>query len=67
MDMDAVHLESKHDIDLMPHNQEVNPPASPNLEAKQVLSDPGDTKILEDNPEEEMHNISFNESQHKFV
>jgi len=50
------------DIDLMPYYQEVDPLASPDLEAEQVPSDQGDTEILGDNPEEEMNNISFDES-----
>ena len=43
MDMDVVKLELDHDIDLMPQNQEVTPPTSPDLEAEQVPSDQGDT------------------------
>ena len=50
------------DIDLMPYHQEVNPLTSLELEAEKVPSDQGDTKILGDNPEEAMHNISFDES-----
>ena len=61
MDMDRVQLEPDQDIDLMPQNKEFTPPASPDPEAQQVPSDQGDTKILEDNPEAEMHNISFDE------
>lgn len=59
MDTNMVKPESDQDIDLMPRNQEVTPPASPNPEAEQVPSDRGDTKILEDNPEVKMHNISL--------
>jgi len=51
----------------MPQHQEVNPPASPDLEAEQVPSDQGDTEILGDNSEGEMHNISFDESHHRVV
>ena len=51
----------------MPQNQEVTPPASPDLEAKQVPRDQGDIKILEYNLEAEMHNISFDESQNRVV
>jgi len=54
-------------IDLMPHHQEVDPLASSNLEAEQVLSDQGDTEILGENLEGEMHDISFDESQHRVV
>lgn len=54
-------------MELMPYNQEVNPLASPDPEAKQFLSDQGDSEILQDNLEEVMHNISFNESHHRFV
>ena len=46
----------------MPQNQEVTPPASLDPYIEQVLSDQGDTEILEDNLEPEMHNISFDES-----
>lgn len=67
MDREMEHLESKQDIDLMPYNQEVNPPSSPNLEAEKVISDQGDIKILEDNLEAEFHNISFDESHHRVV
>ena len=51
----------------MPHHQEVDPPASLHLEDEQVPSDQGDTKILLDMLEGEMHNISFDESQHRVV
>ena len=51
----------------MPHHQEVYPPASLHLEDEKVPSDQGDTKILGDQLEGEMHNISFDESQHRFV
>lgn len=44
-------LELEKDIDLMPYHQEVDPLASPDLEAKQVLSDQGDIEILGDNSE----------------
>lgn len=54
--------ESEQDIDLMPYNQEVDPQASLDLKAEQVLSDQGDIEILEDNPKVDMHNISFDES-----
>lgn len=51
----------------MPQNQEVTPLNSPNLEAEQVSSDQGDIKILKDNLEAVMHNIYFNELQHRVV
>ena len=51
----------------MPHRQEVDPPASLDLEVEQVPSDQDDTEILGDQPEGEMHNISFDESQHRVV
>lgn len=47
MDMEQPELEQ--DIDLMPYTQEVNPPASLYLEVEKILSDQGDTEILEDN------------------
>jgi len=51
----------------MPHHQEFDPPSSPDPEAKQVPSDQGDTEILGDNLKGEMHNISFDESQHRVM
>ena len=54
-------------IDLMPYHQEVDPPSSLDSKAKKVPSDQGDTEILGDNPEGDMHNISFDESQHRVV
>jgi len=59
--------ELEQDVELMPYNQEVNPPTSPDLEVDQVLCDQGDTQILGDNMEVEMHNISFDVSQHRVV
>ena len=65
--MEMEQLESEQDIDLMPYNQVIDPLDSTNPEAEQVLSDQGDTEILEDNPEVEMHNISFDKLQHRVV
>lgn len=48
----------------MPKDQEVTPP---DPGAEQVLSVQGDIEILEDNPEANVHNISFDESQHRVV
>lgn len=59
--------ELEQEIDLMPHHQEVDPLDSADLEVKQVPHDQGDTKILGENDEGEMHNISFDESQHTAV
>lgn len=67
MDTEMEQPELEKDINLMPYHQEVKPPASPDPEVEQVLSDQGDTKILGDNPEEEMHNISFNELHNRVV
>lgn len=67
MDTDMVQPELDKDVDLMPQNQEVTPLASPDLEANKVSSDQGDSKILEDNMEAKMHNIYFDESQHRIV
>jgi len=64
MDTNVLQPESEQDIDLMPHNQEVTPSSSPNPEVEKVPNDQGDTKIVEDNPKAEMHNMSFDESQH---
>ncbi len=49
----------------MPKGLEVTPLDSSDLGVEQVPSDQGDTKILGDNSEEEMHNISFDESQYR--
>lgn len=62
-----VHPELDQDIDLMPKNQMITPLASPDTEVEQVPSDQGDTKILKDNLEADVHDISFNESQHKVM
>lgn len=67
MDTDVFQLELDQDIGLMPRNQEVPPPASPDLGTEKVPSDQGDNEILEDNPEVDTHNISLNESQHRVV
>ena len=55
----------EQDTDLMPHHKEVDSPASMHLEEEKVLDDQGGTEILGDQPEEEMQNISFDESQHR--
>ena len=67
MDTDVVQLEQDQDTNLMPKDQNVTPLASPNPRAKKVPSDQGDTEILEDNLEENEHNISFNKSQHRVL
>ena len=67
MDTNVVQPELDLDIELMPKNQEVTPPASPDPEAKKFPSNQGDTEILEDNLEVDVHNISFEESQHIVV
>ena len=59
--------ELEQDIDLMPYHQEFEPPGSLDLEAEQVPSNQGDTEILVDNLEGEMHNIPFDESHHRVV
>lgn len=55
------------DIDPMPRNEEVSPLASPNQDVKQVPSIQGDTKILDDSLEVDMHNISFDVPQHRVL
>jgi len=55
----------EQEIDLMPYHQVVDPTASSDPEVEQVPRNQGDIEILRDNPEEEMHNISFDESQHR--
>lgn len=67
MDTNMGQLELEKDINIMPYNQEVDPLASPDWNAKQVPSNQGDTEILGDNPKEKMHNMSFDESQHRVV
>lgn len=59
--------ELEQDIELMPHHQGFNPLASLHLEDEQVPSDQGDTEILGDQLEGEMHNISFAKSQNRVV
>lgn len=59
--------ELEQDIYLISYHQEVDPPASLDLEAEQVPSDQADTEILGDNPKGEMHNISFDEAKHRVV
>jgi len=51
----------------MPHHNEVHSPTSMHLDDEEVSNDQGGTEILADQPEEEMHNISFDESQHRVV
>ena len=51
----------------MHYHQEVDPLASPDLEVERVPRNQGDTEILGDNLEEEMHNILVDESQHRVV
>jgi len=53
--------EFEQEFYLMPHHQEVNSPASPHQEEEKVPSEQGD------NPMGEMHNISFDASQHRVV
>lgn len=59
--------ELEKDIKLMPYHQEVNLPPSLDSEEEQVPRNQGDTERLADNLEEEMHNISFDKSQHRVV
>ena len=54
--------ELEQDIDLMTYHQEVDLLASLDLEVEKVPRNQGDTKILGDNSEEDMHNISFDKS-----
>jgi len=49
----------------MPHHKEVDSPASMHLADEKYMNDQGGTDILGDQLEEEMHNISFDESQHR--
>jgi len=51
----------------MPHHKEVDPPTSMHSKEEKVLVDQGGTKILGDHLEEEMHNVSFDKSQHRVV
>lgn len=65
MNMEQQELEK--DINLMPHHQVVDLLASPDLEVEQDPSGQADTQILGNNSEGEMHNVSFDKSQHRFV
>ena len=57
----------EQDNNLMPHHREVDSPASMHPDDEQVSNEQGGTKILGDKQEEEMHTISFDESQHRVV
>jgi len=59
--------ELEQDTNLMPYHQEVDLPTSPHPDDEKVSSDWGGTKILRDQLEGEMRNISFNETQHRVV
>lgn len=59
--------ELEEDINLLHYHQEVEPTASLDPEVEQVPCNHGDTEILGDNPKEQMHNISFDESHHRVV
>lgn len=65
MDMEQQELEQE--INLMPFHQEVDPLASPDLEAEKVPTNQGDNDILGNNLKEEMHNTLVDESQHRVV
>lgn len=67
MDIDIEQQKLEKDINLMPHHQEVDPLASSHPEEEQVPSNLGDTEILGYRSEGEMNNISFIESQHRFM
>lgn len=59
--------ELEQDINLMPYHQGVELPVSPHPDDMQVSSDQGGTEILGDESKEEIHNISFDKSQHRVV
>ena len=67
LDADMEQQELEQDTDLMPHHKEVDSPTSMHLEEEQVSDDQRGTEILSDQPEEDMHNVSFVESQHRVV
>lgn len=67
MDTDMEQQDLEKEIDLITHHEKVDPLDSPDSEAEHVPIDGGDTEILRDQPEEEMHNILFNESQNRVV
>ncbi len=67
IDTNMEQQELEQDINLMPHHQEVNPLASPDLKVEQVPGDQGDIEILGDQPKGEMQNISFDELQDRVV
>ena len=51
----------------MPHHKELDSPTSMQPDDEQVSNDQGGIEILGDQLEEEMHNMSFDESQHRVV
>jgi len=59
--------ELEQDTEIIPHHKEVDSPTSMHRNEEQVSDDQGGTKIIGDQLEEEMHNISFDESQHRVV
>jgi len=59
--------ELEQDTDLMPHQREVDSPASMHPDDEKVSDDQGGTEILCGQLEAETHNISFDESHHRFV
>jgi len=67
MDIEMEQPELEKDIYLMSYHQEVSPPTSPDWEVGYDPSEQRDTNMLGDNPEEYMHNLSFNELHHRVL
>lgn len=57
----------EQDTDLMPHDKEVDSPASMHTDDEKVSNDQGGIEILGGQPEAEVHNISFHESHHRVL
>lgn len=67
LDVDMEQQELEQNTNLMPHHQQVKSPTSLHPDDEKVSSELGGIEILGDQPEGEMHKISFNESQHRVV
>lgn len=67
MDIEVEQLNQDQDTNLIPIAAKVTPQASPTPIAEQVLSEKGDIILLGDHLGTKMYNITFDESQYKFV
>lgn len=57
----------EQDTNIMLHHKEVESPTSMHLEEEKVSNYQGGIEILRDQLEEKMHNITFDESQHRVM